>query len=99
MPSDDAGTMPEAYAETPAIATQPTAVAVVLQETQEKDARFPEAGRSGESSVAMGVGVMARIDGCDEVPKPQKEPQMETQARDERRASCYGGSVASQFPE
>ena len=67
MPSDDAGTKPEAYAETPAIATQPTAVAVVLQEIQEKDARFPEAGRSGESSVAMGGGFMARIDGDDEV--------------------------------
>ena len=58
--------MPEAYAETPAIATQ-TAIAVVLQENQEKDARLPEAGRSGESSVAMGGGVMVRIDGCDEV--------------------------------
>ena len=67
MPSDDAGTMPEAYAETPANATQPTAVAVVVQENQEKDARLPEAGRSGESSVAMGGGVMVRIDGCDEV--------------------------------
>jgi len=68
MPSDDAGTMPEAYAETPAIATQPTTVAVALQDTQEKDARLPfSAGRSGESSVAMGGGLMARIDGCDEV--------------------------------
>ena len=41
-------TKPEAYAETPATATQPTTVAAVFQETKEKDARFPEAGRNAE---------------------------------------------------
>ena len=57
MPSDDAGTTPEAYAETPAIATQPTAAAVAFQEKDMRRSR-PEPGRRGESSLATAWGIM-----------------------------------------